>query len=492
MTRSRPASAQRRERNQGSSKTLRRWGIGASVALAALALGSSARAGGMYYSDRGVRPLGRGGAFVAGADDLGAITYNPAGLADAGKGLLLDLAWVNVSSEFTRRTIVSDAAGNRSVVTFPTVNGTTPFLPIPTLAGSYSVLDDRLTFALGVHAPYAAMTSYPTMVAGQPAASRYSLVSLDGSALVVAGAYVAFKPIEQLRIGAGFEALTGELSTKMVFSASPQDRLLAAPEAPQYDAAATLRTKTIFAPSGHFGVTVAPIKELRIGLAAHLPFHIDAPAELNVMLPVAPTFDNARQEGSRVRVKTDLPAVFRAGIEGRFANAFRVELAYVMEQWAAHRSIDMAPENLRFFGITGFPSPFDVPAVSIPRNFRPSHSFRLGGEYTVIRDRPVGLDLRGGLGFETSAIPRDYLTPLTADLDRFTLALGAGFRPHPQWRLDVLYAHVFGFEETVDPATAKVPAVNPVRGNPTVPSPINGGTYSNAGNIVGLGATVRF
>ena len=43
-----------------------------------------ARAGGLYLADRGVRPLGRGGAFIAGADDLGAIAYNPAGLYDAG------------------------------------------------------------------------------------------------------------------------------------------------------------------------------------------------------------------------------------------------------------------------------------------------------------------------------------------------------------------------------------------------------------------------
>ena len=55
-----------------------------------------------------------------------------------------------------------------------------------------------------------------------------------------------------------------------------------------------------------------------------------------------------------------------------------------------------------------------------------------------------------------------------------------------------MYAHVFGFEEEVDPRTAAVPAVNPVKGNPIEPVGINGGTYSNAGNIVGLGATVQF
>ncbi|MGE3672490.1 MAG: hypothetical protein AB7K71_22655, partial [Polyangiaceae bacterium] len=57
--------------------------------LLALGLGVSvlcgtarAEAAGLYFSDRGVRPMGRAGAFIAGADDAGAIWYNPAGLAD--------------------------------------------------------------------------------------------------------------------------------------------------------------------------------------------------------------------------------------------------------------------------------------------------------------------------------------------------------------------------------------------------------------------------
>lgn len=461
-------------------------------ALGALATPNRADASGMYYSDRGVRPLGRGGAFVAGADDLGAITYNPAGLADASSALLLDAAWLDVKTEFTRRAIVNDQAGNPTVVTSPKVTGTTPFLLIPTIAGSFSPSGGMFTFALGVYAPYAALSSYPATVDGQPSPSRYSVVSLDGTALTIAGAYVAFKPIEQLRIGAGFEALTGTLSTNAVFTASPQDRLLAAPESPQYDAPSTLKTKPIFAPSGHFGVTAVPSKWIRLGAAFHLPFHIDAPADLNVTLPPSPVFDNARQEGNRVRLHTDLPAVFRAGIELRPAENARIEVAYVREGWHAQRSISITPEDIRFYGVTGFPSPYNVPPVSIPRNFKGSSSFRLGGEYSVLRDKPVGLDVRAGINYETSAIPNAYLTPLTADLDRLTLGLGASVRPHPSWRLDVLYAHVFGFERTVDPNTAAVPALNPVRGNPTTPVPINGGTYSNHGNIVGVGATYRF
>lgn len=467
----------------------------ASLLLFVLLLSRLSVAGGLYYSDRGVRPLGRGGAFVAGADDLGSIAYNPAGLADAKSSVLLDLAWVNVASEYTRRTIVSDSAGNTSVVTSPTVQGTTPFLLVPTLAGSWSpsVWHNMFTFALGVHAPYSSLTSWPATVDGQPSPSRYSLVTLDGTVLAVPGAYVAVKPIEELRIGVGIDALVGTLQSSQVFSASPQDRLLSAPESPEYDASAKLKTGTIFAPSAHFGVIAVPHRMVRVGLAYHLPYRVDVPAELDVTLPRASTFDNARQEGNSVRVKTSLPSTIRVGVEVRPLkdDRLRVEAAYVRELWNVHHEISVTPEDLRFYGVTGFPSPFNVPPIALPRNFRPTNSFRLGSELSVL-ERPLGVDVRGGVAYETSAVPSDYLTPLTADLDRLTLALGASIRPTSSLRLDVLYAHVFGFEQDADPKTAAVPAVNPIRGNPTVPSPINGGTYANHANIIGVGGMLRF
>src|SRR5450432_497570 len=95
---------------------------------------TSAHAGGLYFSDRGVRPLARGGAFVAGGDDLGAMWYNPAGIAEAGTSFLSDSAWLDYSASFTRRTRVVDAAGTVRVYDFPTVKSSAPFLPLPTLA----------------------------------------------------------------------------------------------------------------------------------------------------------------------------------------------------------------------------------------------------------------------------------------------------------------------------------------------------------------------
>src|SRR5262249_38225048 len=132
---------------------------------AVLLMSTQAHAAGLYFSDRGVRPLGRGGAFVAGADDIGAVWYNPAGLPDAGTSLLSDFSWLHFTSEYTRATQVADASGTLRRYDFPTVNGTSPVLPIPTLGASYNFGDkNEFTGAFAIIAPYTAITSYPLTV----------------------------------------------------------------------------------------------------------------------------------------------------------------------------------------------------------------------------------------------------------------------------------------------------------------------------------------
>ena len=66
--------------------------LAASALLAAAFVPSKASAGGFYLMDRGVRAGGRGGAFVAGADDPESLYYNPAGLRYSGRQLLFDAA----------------------------------------------------------------------------------------------------------------------------------------------------------------------------------------------------------------------------------------------------------------------------------------------------------------------------------------------------------------------------------------------------------------
>lgn len=474
--------------------------LGLAVACIGALSGPTAGAAGLFTADRGVRPLGRGGAFVAGADDLGAIWYNPAGLADAGTTIFVDFAWLNFSSEYKRKTQVADGSGTVRTYDYPRVDGTTPFLPIPTLGGSYAFGDryrKEFTVGFGIFAPYTAIASYPLTVNGRESPSRYSLVSLDGSALVVAGAYIAYKPIEQIRIGLGLQAMVGTFKSKVVFSASPPDRLISAPEDPSYDSLSELSVGPILAPSGNFGIIAEPERHVRIGLSGQLPFFVNAPATIKVRLPAAAVFDKAYQDGEDARVRFRLPPIVRAGIEYRTdlgeKDWLRIEAAYVREFWSLHESIDVRPENVKLYNITGFPSPFGVAPISLPRNFQDSNSFRGGFEYSTKSIFTSNrTDLRAGISYETSAIPEEWVSPLTYDANKLIGSVGASLHAGDNWRLDAVAALVLLDGTQVAPDKAKVPRVNPVQGNPTKTESINGGDYSARAIILGVGAQYKF
>ncbi len=457
------------------------------LVCAAAAIAPPAHASGLYFSDRGVRPLGRGGAFVAGADDLGAVWYNPAGIIDADTSVLVDASWLHFSSDFTRRSQVVDSSGVVRVYQFPGTQGTSPILPIPTVVGGVALGPHKeIEVALGLLAPYAAITSYPAN-----APSRYSLISLDGSALAVPGAWVAYKPIEQIRIGAGVEFLTGTFSSSKVLQATPDDRLLSSPEDPTYDATSQLNVGPIFAPSGNAGVVVAPEKHVRIGMSYQLPFLIDAPAQVTVRLPNAAIFDNAHQQGSDAHVSFELPPIFRMGVEVRPIDPLRIEATFVREFWTVHHDITIHPDNVTLVGVTGLPSPFHVSTIVVPRNFDNANSYRLGAEYSF-KIADYVLDARLGFNYDQSAIPNAYLSPLTIDLNKYTVAIGGGLHIGPHWRLDAVYAHIFAIDTTVSPAEAAIPRTNPVQGNPVPTEAINGGDYSARADVLGVGVAYKF
>lgn len=455
--------------------------------LAGLLMPEAARASGLYFADRGVRPLSRGGAFVAGADDLGAVWYNPAGLVDAGGGFLFDASWLNYSAEFTRRVSVQDSSGALHDAQSPTVRGSVPFLPLPTVVGAWAFGEKKqLVAAFGVLAPETPLVSYPMTVDGAPASTRYSLVSLDGSMLVIPGLSVAYRPFDFLQVGAGVHAMVGTFVTKTVFGTSPPDRILSAPEDPAYDALAELRASGIVAPSASFGVIARPAQWLRLGFSGQLPFVIDAPASVRVKLPDAAVFDGATQEGDKARLRLKLPAILRAGVEVRPLENLRVEVGFAREFWSQHQSIDITPDNIVIHNVTGMPDPIRVPAMSIKRGFKDSNSFRLGGEYAF---EALGLQLQGraGVSYAQSAIPTAYVSPLTVDMDKVTGSVGLGLRVSERMQVDAVFSHVFGKDTQVSTSDAAVRLINPLASEDMPTEAINAGAYSARADILGVG-----
>jgi long-chain fatty acid transport protein len=455
-----------------------------------------AQAAGLYFSDRGVRPMGRGGAFVAGADDLGAIWYNPAGLADAGTAFLVDASWLNFSVTYTRELLIADADGTLHDVPSPTVKGATSFLPLPTIAASYDFgAHHEWTIAGGLLAPYVALASYPSTVVGadgtpQPSPARYALGSFDGSLLALPGVWVAWRPFEQLRIGLGAMALVGKFVSTVTFSACPQDRLLCAPEQPEFDANAQISVGPIIAPTANGGVIYEPDEHVRIGVSGQLPMLVGADGTFQVRLPTDVVFDGASIQGDKVHVSFELPAVARAGVEVRPIDALRIEAAYVREFWVSQQTITAYPSNISIDNVTGLPPKVAVPNIVIPRGFQDSNSYRLGGEYhfTVAG---YGFDARAGVAYETTAVPPPYLSLSALDFDKIIASFGGGLYVGKHWRFDALYAHTFAQSVYVDPATAKIGRLNPLPGNAPF-DPVNGGTYSATADLFGVGVNYRF
>jgi long-chain fatty acid transport protein len=472
------------------------------VARAAIAIAASgvmgtsfdAKAAGLYVSDRGVRPLGRGGAFVAGADDLGAIWYNPAGIVDAPSSLLLDGSYIHYGDTYTRQAMAPSASGAEFVTNLPTVKGTTPFLPIPTIVGSYRFgADKQYAAALGIYAPDAALLSYPATIDGVPAPQRYSLISLSGSILAVIGGWFAYKPIESIRLGVGVQMLTGYFKTTIDLGACPPDNLVCAPEDPSYAALTSLNAGPIFAPSANLGATWVPEHIVRFGVSGQAPFVIDAPTTVNVRLPSAVEFDNASQHGTSAHLHLELPPILRAGVELRPLDSddLRIELAYVREFWSVEKSLDITPDDIQLLNITGFPSPFNINAISIPRGMKDSNSVHLGAEYTPDIAKKM-LVARAGVSYETSAIPAAYVSPLTIDSNKLAASIGGSIIVNEHLRLDGVFSYTIQGDVRVAGQSAQVFISNPVNGNPVTPDYVNGGTYHVNLWILGGGLEYRF
>jgi len=498
----------------------RAWlaGLAATGLFFAGALASGdAHAAGLYFSDRGVRPIGRGGAFVAGADDLGALWYNPAGLAEAGNAVLADFSYLRFGSTFQRRSIVNepdpDNPGSTKPVIegtnyYPEVNGTTPLLPLPTLAISNDLGVKGWNFAFGAMAPYATLTSYPEeSIAFRgmqvPAPQRYSLITLNGSALVLLGAYAAFKPSPQFALGFGLQALVGTFNSRLAFSACPLDALICAQEQPDYDAYGQLNVGPIVAPTGNFGATATlmetPTSDLRLGLSFQLPIWVSAPANVKLRLPSAALFRNAQVVGDEAHVGFRLPAILRGGIETRLGakKDTRLELAVFYEAWSMHDDITIAPagNGIKITGVTGLPD-LQVGEMKQSRGFRDTFSIHAGGEQRFNLGG-YDLEIRAGVSYERSAVPPGYLSVLTVDLDKVQTGIGGSLYigAKKQLRLDMVLAHTFAFTTDVDPAEARIGRVKVVRGNDPPDKDtvkVNGGRYSASADVVGVGLSWKY
>jgi len=450
------------------------------VAALLAAHGPRAHAGGMYLPTRGVRPTARAGAFVAGADDLGALWFNPAGLAATSGGkknqFIFDLSFVSQKVSYHR----IDSGHNE----LEAVDNESAGLPIPTVGVSADVGDD-LVVAGGIFAPYASLARYPV-----DGPQRYSLVDLSDTKMVVAEVAVGWQMNDKLRLGAGLQNLFSSVSSTIVFNGCPGETVCA-PEDPEFDSLSSINQRDYFSPSGVVGVQYDVHPKARLGAAVQLPFEVSGKGDLGVVLPSSGFFNGATVNGDTGSMSFTLPAMIRGGVEVQPAPGWRVEAAIDYEMWSMHDSFTIEPDGVYIEGAPGVGT-YQIGDMTVPRNFKDTVAFQLGVERKGSPSSP--LMLAAGYAYETSAAPDEYLSVMTVDGNKHLLAGGLGYRfGATNVFASVAYAAVA--DRNVDPDVGVAPQLSPIRDdNQTAPLPtyVNWGTYSTHWLAAGVGVTSEF
>jgi long-chain fatty acid transport protein len=344
------------------------------VALATLMSAGSAHAGGLYLFDRGARPLSRGGAFVAGADDPNALYYNPAGMAESGDQVMGDATLTIPFASVTRT--------NPDGSPMAKVDASPLLLPIPQLGFTHRFGLKHFTFGAGIFAPNVMIIGYPRSLRQNgmnvPAPTRYSLINLEGSLLSTVALGVAWSGIKGLSIG-GAVHLTGGRFTGSTALNACDGTLCTFPEDPAFDAYVTFDALPVFGVAGAFGVTLNAGDRIRLGASVITPSTIKGSGTMKTRLPNSVLFEDAVVSGNKLEFEMKMPAIIRVGSEIRPVRNLRMEGAFVWEQWSRQKSIDITPKNVEIQNISGIDN-YQIGKVSLARNMRNTISVRGGFE----------------------------------------------------------------------------------------------------------------
>lgn len=269
--------------------------MGLAAAVIALTVApTTAHAGGFELSGAGTRPLGRGGAFAARADDALALLYNPAMLADLPDSQIHLSAGIGLLDACVQRTgtyggsLVGGATGAPTIFdspggmpdawtssAFPRVcNGGPPQI-LPQLVANVR-LADELGFAFGILAPNGvgasawggsdgtvSMSGDTTGNALRPSPTRYALV--DANLLLFSPSVgVGWRPVDWFRVGLTLQWGIGIISFTNYTNAGTGG------EDPSGDIRTQLHVVSPFVPAGILTVHFVPHESVDIVLGGRL------------------------------------------------------------------------------------------------------------------------------------------------------------------------------------------------------------------------------
>lgn len=463
-----------------------------------LHLASFAHASTYYLSDIGVRGYARGGAFVAGANDLSAQWYNPSALTRLhGTEVQLHTTGVKQFINFDREDYPGQGPvvdGNPTDLINAPIENTARLLPIPHFGVIHDFGIENLTVLFGFTTPYATGMKYS---ADGP--QRYSL---QDSVVIhtFTGPAIAYKIHELVSIGLGSSwnyLVVGQ--TRKVALQVPNTICDGSTENPQCDVQfeATTKDKTAF--TWNASTTIeSPNHKWAWAVMYQPKIKVDAVGSLHADFTGNFFYDNGivlsqTTEDKEVNLVAYMPKIIRTGILFRPSEFLELELSGVYEGWKTLQSLDITNVNMKidlndFFGDTTI-----TDDISLPTHFNDSWSLRFGGEYRK-SDRWT---MRSGVMYETTGLQNEYMNPGLVDRNKFGLGMGASWHANEKWTIDGgAFGSWMGTWDVTNSQSKQIAVlVDPFsdEGAKVIDGrTVSDGTYSSSNILLGLGFSRRF
>jgi len=459
-----------------------------SLLLLAAATTPSADAAAYYFNGAGLRGMSRGGAFVAGVDDLSAQYYNPAGLSRLNRPqVYVNMSFVKQPVQFTR-TDYDDAGGVRRQ--FPQVENEAPVMPIPQFAVGHHFGLKNTYVALGLHPPFAPQLDYPDR-----GAQRYSLQD----SLVLqwyAGPSISQKVLPWLTIGAGVfwspvnasqtldimvcrdeqpDGQTTRCATDFS-DGSTMAQVYGADQTPeqredQYaresDATVGVNMWDWNNITWNAGVLAEPTDWLAIGLSVKPAMKVSGKGSLDIgfgdehwlvggaeTFPFPPIILGQEFSDDDVTVNLTLPWVFSGGVQVQPVDRVKVEVDAVWQRWNVTKEILVTDVNAT---ITDNPdddtNTEDLKVeddIVLPANYQDTWTLSLGGDVKILDQ----LVVRAGAYYEQTAVPGSTQTVSVVDGEKIGYGLGVTGRPAKRWAIEGAFSQTFIAERDIKDSTA--------------------------------------
>ena len=409
-----------------------RYRVGGLALLLAIALvaGGPASAAGFSIFEAGSRATAMGGAFVAHADDLSAMFYNPAAMTgQAKKGELKAMVGVTLivpTSKMEEGYDPYPGAGYQAEMA-------DQFFFPPSFYFSYG-LSDRVSLSFGTWFPFGLATKWdnPDEFRGRFLSQYVDLKQYAASL------QVAWQINDVLAVGVGPEKRfsTVKLQRKIPVFNPYTNRVVDAAHA---DIRADLEMDVTFGA----GIRITPTPKLSIGASYH--GQVDADFEGDATFYALPTgypqldaaFAAKIPVNTEVPVRTTIqaPAQTQVGISYDFGRV-QVEAAGTFTEWSAFDTTVLA-----FDAVDGK----QVPTSVLPHDWEDAWAFRFGAKWRTSEK----LELMAGYVYDQTPEPDGDVGPLLPDMNRNGYSAGFSWKVGKHTWIDASNLFLFFNERKV-------------------------------------------